>query len=208
MEKSDHDRMDRGWKMLERNIERISILTRSLLGFSKGEAPKAVRVDPVELARDVVGLYRDAAHEARIELALDAPASIDALPLDREGMHSCLANLVSNAIDACQMSEKKRCKVTVRCLEEKDALVYEVADEGCGMDYDVKKKAFTTFFTTKGTGGTGLGLLLTRKIVQEHGGGITFDSTPGEGTVFRLTFPRKRLPNPAADSGEDTKNQG
>jgi signal transduction histidine kinase len=64
------------------------------------------------------------------------------------------------------------------------------------MDYEIKKKAFTTFFTTKGSGGTGLGLLLTRKIVQEHGGKISFESSPGQGTTFRLEFPRDRLPAP------------
>jgi signal transduction histidine kinase len=58
----------------------------------------------------------------------------------------------------------------------------------------VKKKVFTTFFTTKGMGGTGIGLLVTRKIVQEHGGKIEFDSTPGQGSRFTLIFPRKRLP--------------
>ena len=64
------------------------------------------------------------------------------------------------------------------------------------MDYDVKQKAFTNFFTTKGLGGTGLGLLQTRKITQEHGGKITLSSSPGEGARFRLTFPRNRLPSP------------
>jgi len=62
------------------------------------------------------------------------------------------------------------------------------------MDYEVKKKVFTTFFTTKRMGGTGLGLLVTRKIVQEHGGKIEYESVPGEGSQFILIFPRKRLP--------------
>jgi signal transduction histidine kinase len=64
------------------------------------------------------------------------------------------------------------------------------------MDYEIKQKVFTNFFTTKGSGGTGMGLLLTRKIVQEHGGKISVDSTPGEGSLFRVVFPRDRLPEP------------
>jgi signal transduction histidine kinase len=65
------------------------------------------------------------------------------------------------------------------------------------MDYEVKKKIFTSFFTTKGSGqGTGLGLLTTRKIVHEHGGKVFFESTLGKGSVFRLEFPRNRLPRP------------
>ncbi len=76
------------------------------------------------------------------------------------------------------------------------AIVFEVRDNGVGMEYEVQQKVFTNFFTTKGERGTGLGLLLTRKIVQEHGGTVTVESTPGVGSVLRLVFPRRRLPRP------------
>jgi signal transduction histidine kinase len=143
-----------------------------------------------------VELYEDASQQSEIRILLEAPGHVAPAAMDREGMHSCLTNLISNAVDACQMSDNPDSRVTVRCLEENDALVYEVEDEGCGMNCEVKKKAFTNFFTTKGAGGTGLGLLLTRKIVQEHGGKISLESAPGKGTVFRLVFPRDRLPSP------------
>ena len=61
------------------------------------------------------------------------------------------------------------------------------------MDYEVKQKVFTNFFTTKGTKGTGLGLLTTRKIVVQHGGDIEFESEIGKGSRFRITFPLKNL---------------
>jgi signal transduction histidine kinase len=86
------------------------------------------------------------------------------------------------------------CFVTVRTFEKNGIITYEVSDNGGGMDYEVKKKVFTTFFTTKGLGGSGLGLLMTKKIVQEHGGKIDLESKPGEGTTFRIKFPRRRLP--------------
>ena len=104
MEKNDRTRIDRGWAMLERNIERISLLTRNLLGFSKGESPRVTVVDPVALAREVVDLFKEASRESDAVLRLVAPEPVAPAPMDREGMHSCLANLVSNAIDACQMS--------------------------------------------------------------------------------------------------------
>ena len=62
--------------------------------------------------------------------------------------------------------------------------------------YEIKQKVFTSFFTTKGRGGTGLGLLLTRKIAQQHGGTVNLSSEPGKGTTFELRFPRHRLPKP------------
>ena len=196
LKKGQKDRVDTGWEMLERNIGRISTLAKSLLSFSKGHTPNVLIVNPNDLVREVVALYRDVARKAGIKLIGEAETSIAPAPFDPEEMHSCLANLVSNALDACEMSEKSGCNVTVRCMEEDGSIVFEVADEGTGMDYEIKQKVFTNFFTTKGSGGTGLGLLLTRKIVHEHGGRISVDSTPGEGSLFRLVFPRERLPRP------------
>jgi sensor histidine kinase regulating citrate/malate metabolism len=84
--------------------------------------------------------------------------------------------------------------VIVSVYEKKGIIYYEVIDDGCGMDYEVKRKGFTTFFTTKGLGGTGLGLLMTKKIIQEHGGSIQLKTEPDQGTTFRICLPRKRLP--------------
>lgn len=61
------------------------------------------------------------------------------------------------------------------------------------MDWETKGKVFTTFFTTKGNRGTGLGLLTTRKIVQERGGKVEVESTPGQGATFRIRLPLRRL---------------
>jgi signal transduction histidine kinase len=117
--------------------------------------------------------------------------------MDSKGIHTCLSNLISNAIDACLMSDTETPEIDFSFFEKEGVICYEVKDNGCGMDYDIKKKIFTNFFTTKGSGqGTGLGLLTTRKIVQEHGGTISFTSSPGTGSVFRIELVRHRLPVP------------
>jgi signal transduction histidine kinase len=194
---------ERGMQMLTRNLDKISTLVRDLLGFSKGRIPQVALTDPNAVARDVSDLYTDLARRAGVELALDLQPGIPPAPLDAAAMHACLANLVSNAIDACQVSEKPDCRVTLRTFADTAALSFEVLDTGCGMDYEVKKKIFTTFFTTKGEGGTGLGLLLTRKIVQEHGGAIVVDSHPGRGTRFTIRLPWARLPQPTTAAPRD-----
>ena len=97
--------------------------------------------------------------------------------------------------------------VVVRLEGDDEKILFTVRDEGCGMDQEVRRLAFTNFFTTKGAGGTGLGLLLTRKITQEHGGRIEFESEPGRGTTFRLTFPRSRLPEPGMHESEESGQQ-
>jgi len=198
LKKGDQARVRQGWEMLERNMGRISDLTRNLLAFSRGEAIECRQIRPAEIAREVVGLFRDSAAQYGIDVVAEVEEVAPAW-MDPEALHSCLANLVSNAIDASQISGKPNLEVRVRLREEGADLVFEVIDSGCGMDYEIKQRVFTSFFTTKGRGGTGLGLLLTRKIAQQHGGTVNLISEPGEGTTFELRFPRHRLPKPDAD---------
>lgn len=196
LKRGDQARIRQGWEMLERNMSRVSDLAKNLLAFSRGDHPEPKLVRPAQIVHEVVTLFRDSAAQHGIELAGTVDESVEAAWMDPEAIHSCLANLVSNAIDACLVSQDAGCRVEVRLREADASIIFEVVDSGCGMDYEVKQKAFTSFFTTKGKGGTGLGLLLTRKIVQEHGGSITLESTPGQGSTFRLSFPRTRLPRP------------
>jgi signal transduction histidine kinase len=207
LEKGEAKKIDRGMQMLGRNVERISTLAKNLLSFSKGTVPKVALEDPNRVAREVVDLYSDMAAAAGVRLEAELQEGLAPAALDREGIHTCLANLVSNAIDACCAGETAGCRVVVRSGEVRGVLRYEVSDNGCGMDYNVKSRIFTTFFTTKGTGGTGLGLLTTRKIVQEHGGRIDVETAQGKGTTFRILLPRKRLPAPTA-AGDDEEPNG
>jgi histidine kinase len=205
LQRNDDRRVRQGWEMLERNIGRISVLVKSLLAFSRGDRPTLGEVDPVAVAREVVELYRASADQHGVRLMLEPAGDVAPAWMDAEGLHTCIANLISNALDACLLSNRGEARVTARVADVNNAVVVEVGDNGCGMDYEVKQKVFTSFFTTKGAGGSGLGLLVTRKIVQQHGGSVTFESTPGEGTIFRLTFPRDRLPRPDADADEEAQ---
>jgi signal transduction histidine kinase len=131
-------------------------------------------------------------------LVLDLADDLRPAPIDEDGIYTCLANLVANAIDACTLSDASRpYAVTISSKEEDGALVYEVVDNGQGMDYEISRKVFSKFFSTKGSDrGTGLGLLTTKKIVHQHGGEISFTSKEGEGSAFRIVLPRDRLPRP------------
>jgi PAS domain S-box-containing protein len=188
------DRLQKGMEMLTRNIERVSVFVKAFLSFSKGREIQAKICQPDEIVKDVIGLYAVKANELGITLKHEIIGRIAPAPIDFESMHECLTNLVGNAIDACQVSDGNGLSVMVRTFEENGSIVYEVVDNGSGMEYEVKKKVFTTFFTTKGLGGTGLGLLMTKKIVHEHGGTIDLESEPGKGTTFRIRLPRRRLP--------------
>jgi signal transduction histidine kinase len=193
LRKGEADRIAEGWQVLHRNFGKTTTLVRDFLEFAKGRLPDLQPTDPNALARGVVDLYRSAAARQGVELTLETGAEVREAPLDAAGLETCLTNLVSNGIDAALLRDRPGGRVTVRTREEGDDLVFEVDDNGCGMDQEVKTKVFTTFFTTKGGKGTGLGLLTTRKIVQEHGGRMETESAPDRGSVFRIRLPRPRL---------------
>jgi signal transduction histidine kinase len=192
----DDARIARGWITLEENVQRISQFVKEFLDFAKGRKTTVALVDPNAPAREVADLFRERAAQAGIHLEVDLQPDLPDAPLDEEGIHTSLANLVSNAIDACMVSEKRReFLVTLSSREENGTIVYEVADNGRGMDYEISKKVFSKFFTTKGSDrGTGLGLLTTKRIIHQHGGKISFTSKEGEGSVFRIRLPRAGLP--------------
>ncbi len=188
------DRIQKGMEMLARNIERVSVFVKAFLSFSKGREIKAALCDPAEIAKEVVDLHAVKADKLGIALKYEKIGDIAPASIDSESMLECLTNLVGNAIDACEMSDENSCYITVRIFEAYGTIVYEVSDNGCGMDDEIKRKVFTTFFTTKGLSGSGLGLLMTKKIVHEHGGTIDLKSKPEKGTTFSIRLPRRRLP--------------
>ena len=198
IERADDERIARGWVILQENVTRISQFVKEFLDFAKGREARVAMVDPNSPVRKVMRLFNERAVRAGIVLTAETHEDSRPAPLDEDGIYTCLANLVSNAIDACLLSSKERSYVVLVSLREvDDTLVYEVVDNGHGMDYDISKKVFSKFFTTKGSDrGTGLGLLTTKKIVHQHGGRISFTSAEGEGSTFRIELPRDSLPRP------------
>jgi len=192
LRRGEVNRITKGWDILQRNFEKTTALVKGFLSFAKGRLPRPRPTDPNALARGIVDLYVEAARRQGVELEVEAAGNVGEAPLDPDGLETCITNLVSNAVDAAALRTEPGGKVVLRTREESGELVFEVTDNGCGMDAEVKSRVFTTFFTSK-TGGTGLGLLTTRKIVQEHGGRIEVESRAGEGTTFRIRLPRKRL---------------
>lgn len=203
MEKGDDDRIARGWVMLSENVTRISQFVREFLDFARGREAQVRVCDPNEPLLQVSRMFAERATRAGIALEVHTDPDLAPAAIDPDAIHTCLANLVSNAIDACLATEGERqCMVTMTSQEEDGVLIYEVVDNGHGMDAEITRKIFTQFFSTKGSNrGTGLGLLTTKKIVHQHGGRIEFVSTEGEGSCFRIELPRDALPRPRTANG-------
>jgi signal transduction histidine kinase len=192
IKRNDLDRLTVGRERLERNVNRITDLVRGFLNYSKEHVPKVVPTDLNQIAEEVCSLYQDAAAAQGVELRVETAGDIEPARVDPKDVHTCLANLVSNAIDACKTADDRErdFTITIRVLETANSSVLEVTDNGCGMDDETQKKVFSTFFTTKGLEGTGLGLLVTRKLVRAHGGEVRVESELDRGSAFRLEFPK------------------
>ncbi|MBW2000400.1 MAG: HAMP domain-containing histidine kinase, partial [Deltaproteobacteria bacterium] len=190
--------LTQGWDMVKGNIERIKRMALDLLNFAKDQEPDLQLCDPNKPLKEAYDLMVPRAESHGIRLVLEMDKNLPEIWLDPEGIHRCLLNLVTNAIDACidiAPSSGHENKVTLRSLKGKDwAVEYQVIDNGCGMDEETKAKVFQQFFTTKGGRGTGLGLMITKKIIDEHGGVIELQSTEKEGTTFTIKLPGTREP--------------
>jgi PAS domain S-box-containing protein len=193
------DRVEEGLRTLERNFGRVTALVRDFLRFSREHRLELEPCDPNQVAEEVFDLYREAAARNHIELELERSTASGPVLLDPEALHACLANLVANAIDACIDSGRARGKVRMAVARQGDRLRYIVEDDGCGIAPDVREKLFCSIFTTKGMCGSGLGLMMTKKIVEDHGGLVEVASEPGRGARFTLELPAA---GPVAGQGE------
>jgi two-component system, NtrC family, sensor kinase len=213
----------RGWEFVEKNQERISNLVMDMLTFSKEREPDLVAADMNEVAADVVELMSSRAKEKNVALAFQPAAGLPTLVFDPEGLHRAILNVVNNAIDACdraaidaaaadetlladpessaELRQARPGRVDV-CVEfdgpERLARVI-VADNGQGIPADEIGGVFSLFVSSKGNRGTGLGLPVSQKIIQEHGGHISVSSQPGEGSRFVLEMPAT-LPETASSA--------
>lgn len=178
----------------------MTLLVLDLLSYSKERYPERKTCSPNQIVAEVVELLKQKADENSIKLNVLFDPNIKKADFDPKGIHDALLNLVSNAIDACIYDEdtSKSWEVTVKTGTETtdsgiEKILFKVSDNGCGMRPEIQSKVFTRFFSTKEGQGTGLGLLITQKIIQEHGGEITLESKEGVGTTFLVVLDRKTL---------------
>ena len=200
LKKGDIDRLQKGMEQLDRNIKRIDAVVKTFLRFVRGREIHTRMVRPSDLALEVTDMYASKAEESGVELTMVNEGEIRPAPLDYDAILECLSNLVDNALDACRLlDDGKPHHVKVRTIDEEGVLIYEVTDDGGGLNEEVQQKIFNTIYTTKGLSGTGLGLMTTNKIVQDHGGSIFMRTIPDQGTTFKIILPRLRLPRVATD---------
>ncbi len=186
------DYVDEGWRMTRSNVDKIKNLALDLLNYAKERQPILCPCDPNQPLREVFELMAARAEELGVNLKLETAEDIATVCMDAEAIHCCLLNLVTNALDACSdigCTAEKPSVVLGASKAEGWAVEYRVTDNGCGMDEETQRKILKGFYSTKGSKGTGLGLMIAQKIVAEHGGTLQVESEKGKGTTFIIRLP-------------------
>jgi signal transduction histidine kinase len=186
--RGDAAAIERAWPLVKRSMLRISSLVEDMLAYSKPREPVRIACNVRAVVDEAVESYREtlARRGVALDLALDELAAT--AWLDPDQLLRCLLNLLSNAVDAVP-SQDGRIRVS-GCEQPGGFVEFQVSDNGPGVPEDLREKVLVPFFSTKGTRGTGLGLAVTAKIVQEHGGRIEIGSAAEGGASMRLLFPK------------------
>lgn len=194
--KEKPERVEKGWEMVQRNVERIRSMVLDILYYAKD---RELIVEDVDLVA-IVDEFRDGvekkASDANVAVQIDIADDVGIFQGDPQALRAMLLNLLENSLDACRMDKEKNShtiKLEIGC--ESPWMKIDVEDNGIGMDQETREKIFSLFFSSKGIKGTGLGLFISNKIVDKHGGDIVVESEPGKGTRFNVRLPMVANPS-------------
>ena len=182
-------------KDVRQEIARINHIVTDLLQTARPHPPKVRKSDLNTTVEHAVMLGRQQAQSKSIEISLHKDPSLPEIEHDSDQIHQMLLNLLLNALQAIDVDGK----IAVTLELRGHTAVIEVADNGRGIPPDLLPNIFRPFFTTKGEG-TGLGLSLARRIVEDHQGRIDVTSAVGKGTTFAVVLPLQRAATSAASS--------
>ena len=169
----------------QRELERLNGIIREFLGAfrpAKAHLSPGSAADPL---KDALAALKNVFEDRRIRVALDLPSTLPAVALDRAQMEQVFFNLMKNALEAM----KDGGELAIEIVPDDTSVSVAFRDSGVGMSDEALARLFEPFRTTKRKG-TGLGLMISRRIVAAHGGEIAVMSEEGRGTTFTVRLPR------------------
>ncbi len=204
--KSD-DQIREGWEIVRQMVGRIRSMVLDILYYAKDRELNRAGTEVSAFVTDVVTAVEARMRRAGIAFDQTVDPGLDLIEIDADALHSALVNILENAVDACEAdppASGHRITLAVAPAPAEDEIVFEIRDDGIGMDAETRENLFTLFFSSKGPRGTGLGLFIAHRTVERHGGTIEVTAAPGEGASFRVRLPR-RAPEPEAEETAEPK---
>lgn len=190
--KDDPNQVQEGLDIVKLMTGRIKNMVLDILYYAKERELNRGPVEVETFISDIANVAGPKVRQGNIALETEVSPELAGrtVEIDEDQMRLSMVNLVENAVDAC-LDDRSQTDHTIRISAREDDghAVFEVADDGTGMDEATQEKIFTLFFSSKSNKGTGIGLFVTQKIVRQHGGEIRVESTPGEGSRFTIRIP-------------------
>ena len=184
--------------VISREITRLDRVVKSFLDFTRPIEPTMVPMDLAKLVEDVAALVVPDAEGHRVRITTNRDESPAWIRGDKDLLTQAFLNVVVNGVEA--MPEGGRLEISTTSLEDGPQVI--IRDHGDGIPEDIRDKIYNLYFTTKGQG-SGIGLAMTFRVVQLHGGTIGFETWPGNGTEFRLRFSSAPEGKAATEPGTD-----
>jgi signal transduction histidine kinase/DNA-binding response OmpR family regulator len=189
-------------RVILEEIARLDEIIKNLLNFARPAVPNPTELALSGVVEDALGLLVDRARERGVNLHFESRLADDRCLLDRDQIKQVILNVVLNGIQACAAGGTA--SVFLREATDPAYVEIELADTGTGVADEIADKLYDPFFTTRPEG-TGMGLSISRKIVESHGGRIYHRSTAGVGTSFFVELPRKTLAAPQREPARATE---
>jgi len=171
-------------EVIVEEVDRLDRVVKDVLDFARRFSPKLAPTDLNALLKETVELLQDELVENNILFVPSFDLSLPKINVDAKQIKQVLVNLIQNARQAMPSEGT----LTISTERQGDWVVLAISDTGPGIPPENLERIWEPFFTTR-THGTGLGLALARRIIEEHGGRIEVESTVGEGTTFRIFLP-------------------
>jgi PAS domain S-box-containing protein len=191
LRKAEPPRVEEGVSTVRQMVERLRRVVLDVLYFAK-ERPLAWKsMDVRQFSNRLLELAGPRIQQHPIELISEWANALGVFEVDEAVLTAALFNIIENAVDAC-VEDRSRAshRITLRVDGQPDHVDFEIADDGIGMPPEIREHIFDLFYSSKGQAGTGLGLFITRQVIQQHGGRIEVESAVGQGTRFRVRLPR------------------
>lgn len=190
--KKNKEQVKEGWEVVKLMVERIRKMVMDILFYAKERDLKLERIDIRNFAEELVKELEPKMKSQKIKFIHNFNSELGEFEVDGTYVHSSLMNIIENAIDACSRDQaKKSPEIVFSVKAHKKNIIFEISDNGIGMDSDTQARIFTPFFSSKGSKGTGLGLFVSNTIIRQHGGTINVKSTSGQGTLFQIKIPKR-----------------
>lgn len=189
--KQNLDEIRSGWDTLRLRIERIRKMVLDVLYYSKFRDLEVSQIDLSVFARDLAALIDLRSKKAGVRFTADLTDAEGSFEADATALSSALLNFLENAVDACQVDRTKEEHTILFSTKRSGGhVIFEISDNGIGMDQETRNNMFTLFFSSKGSRGTGIGLFVSDQVVKQHFGRISVQSAHSVGTSIRVEIPQ------------------